>query len=204
MAREVATANGCADKIEFFEEFSNRVTLPIRADVILSDLRGVVPLFERHIPAIVDARRRFLAPGGTLIPRKDTLWAAIVEAPKPYSELVDPWDHNPLGQDLSAARRLVVSNTEKVRVSPNQLLTAHQLWTTLDYGSVESSRRPRQSELEGRASRERARDSGLVRCGFGRGYLGSPTLPLRPRQSTVRCSSRGRSPCPWCPVKSWS
>ena len=138
VAREVAAANGCADKIEFFEELSNRVTLPLRADVILSDLRGVLPLFQRHIPAIVDARRRFLAPGGTLIPRKDTLWAAIVEAPKPYSELVDPWDHNPLGQDLSAARRLVVSNPEKVRVSPNQLLTAHQLWTTLDYGSIEN------------------------------------------------------------------
>lgn len=138
VAREVAAANGCADKIEFFEELSNRVTLPLRADVILSDLRGVLPLFERHIPAIVDARRRFLAPGGTLIPRKDTLWATIVEAPKPYSELVDAWDHNPLGQDLSPARRLVVNNAQKVRVSPNQLLTAHQLWITLDYGSVEN------------------------------------------------------------------
>jgi type I protein arginine methyltransferase len=138
VAREVAAANGCADKIEFFEEFSDRVTLPCRADVILSDLRGVVPLFQRHIPAIVDARRRFLSPGGVLIPRQDTLWAAIVEVPKPYSELVDAWDRNPFGQDLSPARRLVVNNPEKVRVSPNQLLTGQQLWTTLDYGSVES------------------------------------------------------------------
>jgi type I protein arginine methyltransferase len=138
VAREVAAANDCADKIEFFEELSNRVTLPLRADVILSDLRGVLPLFERHIPAIADARRRFLAPGGTLIPRKDTLWAAIVEAPKPYSELVDAWDHNPFGQDLSSARRMVVNNAEKIRVSPNQLLTAHQLWATLDYGSIEN------------------------------------------------------------------
>jgi type I protein arginine methyltransferase len=138
VAREVAAANGCADKIEFFEEFSNRVTLPLQADVILSDLRGVLPLFERHIPAIVDARRRFLAPGGILIPRKDTLWAAIVEAPNPYGEFVDPWEQNPLGQDLSPARRLIVNNPQKVRVSPNQLLTAPQLWTTLDYGIIEN------------------------------------------------------------------
>jgi protein arginine N-methyltransferase 1 len=138
VAREVAAANGCADKIQFFEDISNRVTLPSRADVILSDLRGVLPFFERHIPAIVDARRRFLAPGGTLIPRKDTLWAAIVEAPKPYGELVDPWDRNPLGQDLSPARRLIVNNSRKAHVSPEQLLTAHQLWTTLDYASIEN------------------------------------------------------------------
>src|SRR6266481_10213733 len=138
VAREVAAANGCADKIEFLEELSNRVILPVRADVILSDLRGVLPLFERHIPAIVDARRRFLSPGGVLIPRKDTLWAAIVEAPKAFSELVDPWDCNLLGQDLSPARRLIVNDAQKIRVNPDQLLTAHQLWATLEYGSVEN------------------------------------------------------------------
>src|SRR5229473_1512043 len=114
VAREVAAANGCADKIEFLEELSNRVILPVRADVILSDLRGVLPLFQRHVPAIVDARRRFLAPGGTLIPRKDTLWAAIVEAPKLYNDLVNPWEHNAFSQDLSAARRLVLNNIKKV------------------------------------------------------------------------------------------
>ena len=139
VAREIAAANGCADRIEFFEDMSDRVTLPVRADVIFSDLRGVLPLFERHIPSIVDSRRRFLAPGGALIPRRDTLWAAIVEAPKPYGELVDPWDHNPFGQDLSSARQLIVNSTQKAaRVKPNQLLTEPQLWTTLDYTSIEN------------------------------------------------------------------
>jgi len=138
VAREVAAANGYADKIEFFEQFSNHVTLPTRADVIVSDLRGVLPLLERHIPAIVDARRRFLATGGTLIPRKDTLWAAIAEVPKPYGELVDAWDHNTFAQDLSPARRLIVNHVQKVNVDADRLLTAGRLWTTLDYSSVEN------------------------------------------------------------------
>jgi len=138
VAREVAAANGCADKIEFLEELSTRVTLPARADVILSDLRGVLPLFQHHIPAIVDARRRLLAPSGTMIPQEDTLWAAIVEAPKRYEELVGPWEDNPLGQDLGPARQLAVNNIEKVSVNPGQLLTAHRLWTTVDYASVEN------------------------------------------------------------------
>lgn len=138
VAREIAAANHCADKIEFIEEFSDRVALPTRADVIVSDLRGVLPLFGRHIPAVIDARRRFLAPRGILIPRNDTLWAAIVEAPNSYGELVNSWDHNALGQDLSAARRLIVNNSQKVRVRSDQLLTAHQLWTTLDYAAVDS------------------------------------------------------------------
>jgi type I protein arginine methyltransferase len=138
VAREVAATNGCASRIEFFEGLSNGVTLPALAEVVLSDLRGILPLFERHIPAIVDARRRFLAPGGVMIPRRDTLWAAIVEAPKPYGEVVDPWDQNPFGQNLSPARQLAVNNVQKVLVSPAQLLTGHKLWATLDYATVQN------------------------------------------------------------------
>ncbi|HYY72676.1 MAG TPA: 50S ribosomal protein L11 methyltransferase [Candidatus Bathyarchaeia archaeon] len=138
VAREVAAANSCAEKIEFFEQLSRRATLPTRADVMLSDLRGVLPFFQRHIPAIVDARQRFLGPGGSMIPRKDTLWAAIVEAPKPYGGIVDPWDKNPFGQDLGLARVLAVNDGQKARVSPEQLLTTPKLWATLDYSTVES------------------------------------------------------------------
>lgn len=138
VAREVAAANGCSQRIIFFEEFSNRVTLPCRADVMLSDLRGALPFFRRHIPDIVDARQRFLAPGGTLIARKDFVWAAIAEAPKSYSEVVDPWDRNPFGQDLSLPRRLAVNNIQKIRVSPSQLLTSPRLWAALDYASIDT------------------------------------------------------------------
>ena len=138
VAREVATANGCADKIVFYEGLSDEVTLPTRADVILSDLRDVLPFFGRHIPSIVDARRRFLSPEGVLIPRKDTLWAAIVEAPKDYGKLVGAWDCNVLGQDLGPARKLIVNDARKIRVDPAQLMTIPQLWATLEYDSIEN------------------------------------------------------------------
>lgn len=138
VAREVATANHCADKIVFYEGLSNEVTLPTRADVILSDLRGVSPFFGRHISSIVDARRRFLSPTGVLIPRKDTLWAAIVETPKDYGKLVGAWECNVLGQDLGPARKLIVNDTPKIRVDPDQLMTIPLLWATLEYNSIEN------------------------------------------------------------------
>src|SRR5712671_406796 len=126
VARTIAAANGCADKIEFIEDLSNKVTLPLRADVIVSDMRGILPLFGHHIPSIADARRRFLAPSGTLISRKDTIWTSIVEAPERYSKIVDPWERNELGQDLSSARRMIVNDMHKARFSPEQLLTEPQ------------------------------------------------------------------------------
>jgi protein arginine N-methyltransferase 1 len=138
VARENAAINGCTDRIEFIEGFSTDVTLNAQADVIVSDLHGVLPLYGRHIPSIMDARRRFLRPGGAVIPREEKIWAALVEMPKLYSGIVEPWEHNVLDQDLAAGRRLAVNGGRKVRAKPEHLLTAPQLWATLDYSTIES------------------------------------------------------------------
>jgi protein arginine N-methyltransferase 1 len=138
VAREVAAANSCADRIEFIEDLSTRVTLPVQADVIVSDLRGVLPFFQSHLPSIADARRRLLAPGGTLIPKRDAVWAAVVEAPEQYARIVDPWGENILGQDLSPARQLAVNDFQKARFTSQQLLTSPQLWATLEYAAIDS------------------------------------------------------------------
>src|SRR5690349_13629207 len=94
LAREAAVANGFADRIEFFEKLSTEITVPEPADIIVSDLRGVLPWFQQNIPSIIDARKRLLARGGVLIPHRDILWAAIVEAREQYEEFVGPWKNN--------------------------------------------------------------------------------------------------------------
>jgi protein arginine N-methyltransferase 1 len=137
VARENAVANHCADRIEFIEGLSTDVALPAKADLIFSDLRGVLPLFGKHIPAIVDARKRFLAPNGVLCPRKDTLWAAIVEIPNLYAEIVEAWERNALGQDLAAGRRRILDTYMKTRATPEHLLTEPQLVATFDYSTIE-------------------------------------------------------------------
>ena len=136
LAREVAAANGFADRIEFFEKFSTDITVDERATIIVSDLRGVLPWFQKHIPAIVDARERLLARGGVLIPKRDVLWAAVVEAPEQYQELVGPWDNNAFELDLSAATRMVTNTWRKTRIGVEALLTEAVCWATLDYREV--------------------------------------------------------------------
>jgi protein arginine N-methyltransferase 1 len=138
VAREIAVANGYGQRIEFMQNLSTEITLPERADVIISDLRGVFPLFKHHIPAIADARQRLLAPGGVMIPQRDTLWAAVVEAPELYSRLVAPWDENSYGLDMQPARQIVTNTWCKGRVAPEQLLVEPKCWATLDYTMVDS------------------------------------------------------------------
>ena len=137
IAREAAAANGFADRIEFFEDTSTEITLSKPADVIISDLRGILPWYQQHIPSIMDARTRLLAPGGVLIPRRDVLWAAVVEAYDRYEEIVDPWQKNQFGFDLSAAMRVVTNVWGKARIKPDQLLVEPVNWTTIDYYEVD-------------------------------------------------------------------
>jgi protein arginine N-methyltransferase 1 len=137
VALETAVANGYADRIEFIQDLSTRVTLPERADVMISDIRGRLPLFQKHIPTIADARRRLLTPGAVLIPQSDTIWAAVVEASEQYSRLVAPWHGNDHGLYLSASRRFVVNSSRKGKTTPEQLLVEPQCWGRLDYATIE-------------------------------------------------------------------
>lgn len=138
VAKEIAAVNGYADQIEFIQKLSTQVVLPELADVIISDIRGIVPLFQQHIPSIVDARTRLLAPGGILIPQRDTLWATVVEAPHLYSRIVSAWDDNAYGFDMTAARQIVTNTWGKGWIAPGQILTVPQSWAILDYTTIEN------------------------------------------------------------------
>ena len=83
---EFARENGCADRIVVLRERSTAIMLPDRADVIVSDMRGVLPAFHRHLADLADARERWLAPGGVLIPGLDTLLVAPIAAETAYRE----------------------------------------------------------------------------------------------------------------------
>ena len=139
VAQANVRANGWADRVQFFQERSTRISLPERVDVIISDLRSILPLFHTHLPSIIDARKRFLLPGGVQIPQADRIWVAPVEAPKEYKKLVHGQQHNSYGVNLEAALRYSSNTRHKVKLKPEQLLAEPQSWTTLDYTKLETS-----------------------------------------------------------------
>jgi protein arginine N-methyltransferase 1 len=97
----------------------------------------VLPWFGQHIPSIVDARRRLLAPGGTLLPQRDVVWAAVVEAPDVYARHAGPWHEKPFGFHMEAARRVVVNTWRQCRLTRDHLLTPAAPCQTIDYRTVE-------------------------------------------------------------------
>jgi type I protein arginine methyltransferase len=133
LARQLAASNGFSDRIQFIHEDSRQVQLPERANVVVSDVRGALPLFDDALPSIEDARVRFLMEGGTQIPERDTLYAAIVEAPDYYERITSPWKEPGSEIDLSAPLPLLLNGVYKLRSKKEQLLTDPQNWCTLDY-----------------------------------------------------------------------
>jgi len=136
VAREIAAANGLADRIEFIQELSTKVMLPEHADVIVSDLRGVLPPYQYHIASIADARDRLLAPAGRLIPRRDVMRVAVTEAPEVHRRCARPWGDDAYGLDMAPARRIVTNTWSKRRIKAEQILLPPRTWASLDYDSV--------------------------------------------------------------------
>jgi protein arginine N-methyltransferase 1 len=130
--RQFAAANGFSDRIEFLRGDSRQILLPERANVIVSDIRGALPLFGQGIHVLNDARSRFLAELGRMIPERDKLFAALVEAPDYYERIIAPWK-SVSGLNLEAALPVVLNTMYKRRCKPEQLLSGSHEWHVLDY-----------------------------------------------------------------------
>lgn len=140
IARQIATVNGLAGRIEFIQEFSTRLTLPEKADVLVTDMHGVVPMFEHNLPSIIDARRRLLAPGGAIIPARDTLVVVPVEAAESYDYVAQPWVNRPFDFVWDPALHTACNDWFKIKekLTPAAYLASPAQWATLDYSTLES------------------------------------------------------------------
>ncbi len=143
--RQLASANGFGDRILFLRGDSRQVHLPERVNVLVSDVRGVLPLHSNAIDTIEDARDRFLEKDGCLLPSRDTLFAAIVELPEHYGQLTRAWRAVP-ELDLSSGLPLVLNTIYRHNIKPQQVLSSSCPWHVLDY--TKGAKIPAQARLE--------------------------------------------------------
>ena len=133
LARDLAARNHLADRIEVIQGDSRKTELPERVNVIVSDIRGALPFFMHGIPTLEDARQRFLAPGGIMIPQRDILKAAVIDASEFYCQLTAPWRKQAYGIDLSSSLTQILNTTYGAEFNPEQLISEPMSWAELDY-----------------------------------------------------------------------
>ncbi len=136
IARQVVDANDLGGRIELLRKHSTEVELPEKVDVVVSDLRGVLPLFCDHLSSIIDVRERLLAAEGRLVPQADSLWASVVNAEETYGALTAGWCDNGLGFDLGIPLGHVVNGWMKARFKADQCLVEPRRWAVIDYRTV--------------------------------------------------------------------
>jgi len=103
-ARRIAAANGFADRVIAVRGYSARVELPERVDVIVSDMIGRIGFIEGGAEALIDARERWLKPGGRIMPASVATWMAPVEHDDLYAQ-VDFWTKPIAGFDMTCVRQ---------------------------------------------------------------------------------------------------
>jgi len=118
---------------------STEMVDPPKVDVVVSETLGNYPFEEHIIDTLNDARRRFLAPGGVIIPRRIEQFVTPVVSERIHTEL-SAWDET--GFDLSAAKTMSLNNIYVRTLAPRELLDGGaKLWDAVDFARENRSTR---------------------------------------------------------------
>lgn len=178
VAREVVAANGCAAIVDVLHGDAADIALPERGDVLLEDIRGVLPTFGRRVAVLADARARHLTPGARFVARRDTLFAAPCVAPVPlaHERLADALGDAPHGIDRTPVARRLRDAWRRVRLEAGDLLAAPVEIATMDLATVTAP------GVEGRAEFTVSREARLegIAVWFDAELFGDVRMPNAP------------------------
>lgn len=132
----LARANGVADRVTFYQGDSRQVELDERANLLIEDVRGILPLHVERIRLLCDARRRLLTPDARLVACRDHIWAAPARHGASLQRSVATTGADTYGVDLRGLRGHVVDEARRRRPAPEEMLLPGALLGTVDLRTV--------------------------------------------------------------------
>jgi len=137
LSKKIAKENGIRN-CTFIHKHSSDVKNPVKTDVVISETLGNFALEEHIIENMMDAKK-FLKPGGTVIPRKLRQFVCPVIDERLW-EQINVWSK--IGHELkfSEAERITMNNMYVKTIKPNELLpNGTKQWDAIDFTKKESS-----------------------------------------------------------------
>lgn len=122
IARLTLDRAGWATNAELLLASSYQASLPLLADVVICDHVGYFGFDYGLISVLADARRRFLKPGGTIIPRRLNLELAAVQSEN-CRKRIDAWQADGIPRPFHWLRQHSVNSTHAVTLSADELLS---------------------------------------------------------------------------------
>jgi SAM-dependent methyltransferase len=136
LARELCKSNGFDGLVEFRQGISQEMQLPEPVDVVVSDTGCSFGLQGGMLGTLLDAKKRFLKPGGRIIPHSLQLFVAPIELKDERN--LEIWSKDRYGLDLSSIRRFAANTDYALRARPEDVLASPALLTTIQFDEVSS------------------------------------------------------------------
>ena len=109
LAKSICQHNGFQDQVTFYNDWSTHVDLPEEVNVIITETIGNLGFEEGVLGWVLDAKKRFLAEEGRIIPQSIEMVLVPTENPA-YHEDVNIWNQELYSLDFSPAHSLAVNN----------------------------------------------------------------------------------------------
>lgn len=125
IAREIADDNGLGDRIRFHRGRAEELDLDCEYDLVISEWMGFFGLAELMFESVIDARDRYLAPGGKMLPCHLRLQVAPVCDSLVHEDLgIGLWERPVYGFDFSRILETEVRSfiTAACDLKPSSLL----------------------------------------------------------------------------------
>lgn len=119
LAKQVAKDNGIRG-MRFVAAHSTQVPNPEKADVVVSEVLGNYA-YEEHVIETMNDARRFLKPGGVIIPRRVRMRASPVMDPRLWTG-INVWPRVGYGIDFRAPQEITLQNMFVKSVAGSELL----------------------------------------------------------------------------------
>lgn len=148
----LAAANGLSDRVIALRGDVRDLDVPEQPDLVLADLRGVLPTHLDGLSVTADIIELVVAPGGHLQSVRDDLMASLAVWPRPR-EMARNWEGH--GLDLSELVRLTTAELGRAVLQPSDVRSTATIWDRVDYTDVDDlRRRGRAGEGEVRATHD--------------------------------------------------
>jgi type I protein arginine methyltransferase len=141
---EVLRENGIRSGVRVIQGDSRELSLDSPVDVVVADLRGVLPLYGTNYSVVRDAKSRLLKPGGHCIPLRDRVYCAPVEAEGLYAASMEPFGLvSPEGfatESLRVRCLQAFHHDGAVPFTDAHMLADEALWGEFTYGESDVAR----------------------------------------------------------------
>jgi type I protein arginine methyltransferase len=135
LLRKAAVLNGVDARVEVHQCMSTEWTPAARIDVVLHDIKGILPISKGSLRSLMDLRSR-VAPAATLISRTERVYGALVSCRGLRAEFIDAWSRCDERLDVTPYHDLAVNLPYRAALAKDMIASDVHLLHTLDYRNI--------------------------------------------------------------------